>query len=97
MVHVDAVVSILWEKHSLSFLVLCLGVGPKDWTLRRYSSRRAVVNQALHTNASPGPVGLPSLTQQIDDRASSSSITPLRSLRRVQMVNQEVVGADWHI
>ncbi len=71
MVHVDAVVSILWEKHSLSFLLLCFGAGPKDWTLRRYSSRRAVVNQALHTNASPGPVGLPSLTQQPTDNSSN--------------------------
>ena len=33
MVHVDAVVSILWEKHSLSFLVLCFGAGPKDYSL----------------------------------------------------------------
>lgn len=30
MVHANAVVSTLWEKHSLSYLVLLLGVGPKD-------------------------------------------------------------------
>ena len=33
MVHANAVVSTLWEKHSLSYLVLLLGAGPKDYSL----------------------------------------------------------------